>query len=168
MKLLQELHALALNESAMVNANAKHDMSAADLIEEIHDIFVELEQKYKKHEVASTSIAAAPNSSMFRAAVGGMIKHEHNVTTHGHYGGATVWKEFLKLGGGVHSNVRSQIVKDFQHELSKLIDRPAGSESTVVYCSDAKVIIGQTSGTNWGGIGAYPHRFESKYRPEPV
>ena len=139
MKLLQELH--APNETA-VNANAKYDMSTADLIEQIHDIFDEPEEKYKKHEVASTSAPAAPNTSMYKVADSGMIKHEQNVTAYGNYGGAAVWEEFLKIGSNVRADVRSQIAKDFQRKLSKLIDRPAGSKDTVINCSDGMVIIG--------------------------
>ncbi len=164
MKLLQELY--YLTESKMVNALALNEMSTQDVLEEIADIMSELEQKYKSNETSSQTVKSAPDTSKFVEVKSGIIKLEKNVSTHSHYGGTTQWKVFLKIGGAVEPSIRKKIMSDFRNELSKLIDRPAGEESTVIYCDDAKVIVGTADGTSWGGVGAYKHRLESSWKPE--
>ena len=164
MKLIQDIQ-LLLETKEMLNVNAKFEMSASDVLEEVADILYELEQKYKRNEVKSTSTASAPDTTKFKAVKEGMIRAEENVVTHS-YGGISKWRYFLKIGGAVDPSVVNQIHKDFSKELAQLVEgNEVGIQSTVIYCSDKKVIVSKIEGSAWGGIGVKANAFESSWRP---
>jgi hypothetical protein len=173
MELLKRLHHLTEESAEFVNCYARvdgmeHLLDKDDVMEEIIDIMQLLEFKYKNEQTGTKTAPSAPDTSKFTSVISGKIEHVENQTTFGHYGGSTVWSQFLKIGGGVDFNVRRKIIAEFNAKLSEILDRPAGTTSTIIYCDDGKIVIGQTYGTSWGGIGAYASGFESSWRPEPA
>jgi len=110
---------------------------------------VKIVDKYKKDEVKATSIGAAPNSTRFRAAVGGMIELMVNETVYDGFRGKTLLLG-IKVGGGVDRSTRDKI---FQEAYEKLMPLEQFNSS------DGGISIHISDGTNWGAIGLASSKF---------
>lgn len=104
---------------------------------------VKIIKKYKKYEVKPTSVGAAPNSTRFRAAVGGMIELMVNEPVYDGIGGKNLLLG-IKVGGGISSSVRDKIFQEAYEKLMPLEQHGGEGGGISIHTSD---------GTNWGAIG---------------
>ena len=140
------------------------DETCADVIQEIQDNMKALVSKYKSHEAKTDSIAAAPDTTKFRATRSGMIDFERNVHIHGgQYGVPKTHAYFIKIGG----NVDSKISKKIGEELAQDIDDFNDASDSVfkipgtLACADGYVMLQEEHGTNWGGFGLSTRKYST-------
>jgi len=110
---------------------------------------VKIVNKYKKDEVKSTSVGAAPNSTRFRAAVGGMVELMVNEAVYDGFSGKTLLLG-IKVGGGVDRSTRDKIFQEAYEALMPLEQFNSSNGGISIYTSD---------GTNWGAIGLASSKF---------
>lgn len=118
---------------------ANYDIFMGNNAEQLASEIAKVLKKYKKHEVEQTSIASAPDTSRFRATVGGSIKGHANFSS-----GRDYWLMAVTVGGGVDPKIRKQIFQEV-YELMFIFDQYNGS--------DGGVSIHSSSGTNYHTFG---------------
>lgn len=156
MKLLQELQTLTESKAICV---ADHGATVKDILSIANEAMDDIAHEFAHYKKDATSRAAAPDTSKFRATVGGMIDVEHNVHVHGgQYGISKTYKVFLKIGGGIDHKVEKQMIDRLASHMSDNLLNYHEAEFKIpgsIYCKDGMVIFSTEDGTNWGGVGAY-------------
>lgn len=110
---------------------------------------VKIVNKYKKDEVKATSVGAAPNSTKFRAAVGGMVELMVNEAVYTGLSGKTLLLG-IKVGGGINKSTRDKIFQEAYEALMPLEQFNSSVGGISIHTSD---------GTNWGAIGLASSKF---------
>ena len=100
---------------------------------------------------------SAPNTSTFTATISGMIEYQQGVNIHGgYYGIPQFFPVFLKIGGRINEQTRSNLFEQLGNMLNEhLLDENSQPFKihTNIYCTDGTIWFSTTDGTNWGGIG---------------
>ena len=110
---------------------------------------VKIVNKYKGDEVKATSVGAAPDSTRFRAAVGGMVELMVNEAVYDGFKGKTLLLG-IKVGGGVNKSTRDKIFQEAYEKLMPLEQFNSSGGGISIHTSD---------GTNWGAIGLASTKF---------
>ena len=151
---------LRLNESVylkLVEGKVKSELTMAQVMGSFAEAVEDIVDKYKSKEVKDSTTASAPDTSKFIAHRSGKISHDKNVHIHGgYYGFSKTYEQFLKIGGGLPSELQTEMVKELFSFLSDDIDVEVKyAEHVSIECSDGSVHLSREFGTNWGGVGAY-------------
>ena len=139
------------------------DDDAAVVGAKLTKVMEKVAKKYKDSATKNSTVPAGPDTSKFKAHKSGMIEVEKNVTTHS-YGSSTVYLSFLKIGGNVDHKIFKACSDEIMKEAKKLVDEHSESMTYTcsIFCDDKILVLGETDGTNWGGIGYYIRDY-SKY-----
>ena len=112
--------------------NSSKALKLADAISVVID-------KYKKYEVDSSSVGAAPDSTRFRASVGGKIEGRVN-----HYAGGRSYLIAVTIGSGIDNKIKDKLKQEL-YELFFVFDE--------YNSSDGGVMFNEESGTNYHTVG---------------
>lgn len=110
---------------------------------------VKIVNKYKKDEVKQTSVGAAPNSTRFKAAVGGMVDLMINEPVYDGFKGKTLLIG-IKVGGGVDRSTKDKIFQEAYETLMPLDQFNSKNGGISIFI---------TEGTNWSCIGLSSTQF---------
>ena len=124
---------------------------------EIAQVMKELAAEYQEHATAGHSLGggAAPDSTKFRTVLYGMIEYAPNTQIHGYGGFTTVYRDFLKMGAKVPSQVKAKIKADFENELSGMIDGNVWESMSIITSDGYRFVYNEAGGTAWSGLGIY-------------
>ena len=126
--------------------------TARELFGALKEGMKDIVEDYAGRQVDASSTPAAPDSSKFTAAVGGMIEYAENVSfSGGKYGSPKTYRMFIKVGGGIDQGVKDEIQEEFTELVSVMTGQPA---SNTLFTTDGyRFIFGSEDGTNYGGYG---------------
>jgi len=106
-------------------------------------------EKYKKDEVKTTSVSAAPDTSRFKATVSGMVELAVNQQVYDGFRGKTILIG-IKVGGGVDRSTKDKI---FQEAYDKLMPLEQFNSQ------NGGISLQIQEGTNWSCIGLASSKF---------
>jgi hypothetical protein len=142
------------------------DETAASVGAKLTKVMDSLAKKYQDKTAGNSSVPAGPDTSKFRAQKSGMIAVEKKVSTHS-YGSTTTYDTFLKIGGNVDHKIFKACSDEILKQAKKLVDEHSESMNYAcsIFCDDKILVLAETNGTNWGGIGFYVREY-SKYEAD--
>jgi hypothetical protein len=141
-----------LNEAAYMD---DVELTASQFHAAISRIMKGLVNEYQSEVQASTSTPSAPDTSKFRATVGGMIEYATRLAVHGgYYGGSKQYIDFIKIGAGIPRQVTKDLMRDFAAHMEEQFDITV-TPGVSIATEDGYVFSFQVEegGTNWGGFG---------------
>jgi hypothetical protein len=118
-------------------------------------IMQSLVRNYQDYAQASTSIPSAPDTTKFRAQLGGMIEYASNLTVPGgYYSHDKQYIDFIQIGGGLPPQVTQNLMRDFAAYMKKMFDITI-APGLRVKTTDGYIFFfpEPETGTGWGGFG---------------
>ena len=132
---------LIQGDTAKENYDIFNSSNALMIASELNKIV----KKYKKYEVSDSSIPSGPDSTKFKATVGGDIRIVCNYTySGGYYAGNRNILIGIQVGSGIDKDIYDKIMQE-SYEVLFLMDQ--------YNSSDGGVMTHYSHGTNWGMIG---------------